>query len=82
MIYFVKLELERVLAKLGVEERGEPLRDGGVLGVVPLEDGAGDPVTSEDEEADILTRADQRGGREVSVEHNKTLLASDVWKHM
>ena len=78
VIYFVKLELEFVLAKLSVEERGEPLRDGGVLGVVPLEDGAGHPVTSEDEEADILTRAHQPGGRVVSVEDNEALLTSKV----
>ena len=78
VIYFVKLELELALAKLGVEDRSEPLRDGGVLGVLPLEDGAGDPVTSEDEEADILTRAHQPGGREVSGEDNNALLASEI----
>ena len=78
MIYFVKLELELVLAKLSVKERDEPLRHGGVLGVVPLEDGAGDPVTSEDEEADILTRAHQPGGRVVSVEDYEAFLTSKV----
>ena len=78
VIYFVKLELERVLTELRVEERGQPLRDGGVLDVVPLENGAGHPVTTEDKETDILTRAHQARGRVVSVENNKPLLASDI----
>ena len=82
MIHFVKLELERVLPELRVEERGQPLRDGCVLGVVPLEDGAGDAVTSEDKQADSLTRANQAGGRVVSVEDNETLLASDILRHI
>ena len=82
MIHFVKLELERVLPELRVEERGQPLRDGCVLGVVPLEDGAGDAVTSEDKQADSLTCAHQAGGRVVSVEDNETLLASDILRHM
>ena len=82
MIHFVKLELERVLPELRVEERGQPLRDGCVLGVVPLEDGAGDAVTSEDKQADSLTRAHQAGGRVVSVEDNETLLASDILRQI
>ena len=81
VIHFVKLELERVLPQLRVEERGQPLRDGGILGVISLEDGAGDAVTSEDKQTDSLTRAHQGGGRVISVEDNEALLASDILRH-
>ena len=78
VIYFVKFELKAVLLELGVKEGGHPRGDGGVLCVVPLEDGAGDPVASEHEEAELLARAHQTRGQVVSVEDNQALLASDI----
>ena len=66
---------------LTVQDRNHLLSDGGVLHGGSLEDGAGPPVTPQDEEVEILTGAEEAGVVVVRVQDHKAGGANQVWDH-